>query len=263
MRVSALQFIPKHGHKAENIRTICRMLEGLTTDLVVLPELAISGYLFSKPEDLIPLVEDAGSGDAFFTFRDLAAQRNCSIVYGYPEFCGGKLFNSAMLINPEGSFYNYRKIHLFDREKLIFNPGNEPFRVYPAKDGVKIGMMICFDWFFPESMRTLALQGAAIICHPANLVLPWGQKAMTTRALENGVFCITANRFGSETLEDITLSFTGGSQIVSPRGEVLASLPERSEVVVTVEIDPDVSQDKNLNSNNNIFADRRPEMYSL
>lgn len=263
MKVSVAQFFPKLGDKMENIRAICRMLEGLSTDLVVLPELAISGYLFSKPEDLIPLAEDAGSGDSFYAISTLAAQRNCSIVYGYPEFCGGKIFNSAMLVNPDGSFYNYRKIHLFDREKLIFNPGNEPFRVYPAKDGVKIGMMICFDWFFPEAVRTLALQDAAIICHPANLVLPWCQKAMTTRALENGVFCITANRFGSETLGDTTLSFTGGSQIVSPQGEVLASLPERSEVVVTVEIDPDVSRNKNLNRRNNIFADRRPEMYSL
>ncbi len=263
MRVSVAQFVPKHGDKHQNIVIIRRMLEGLNSDLVVLPELATSGYLFSKPEDLIPLAEDAGSGDAFYAISDLAVQRKCSIIYGYPEFCGGKIFNSCMLCNPDGSFYNYRKIHLFDREKLIFSPGNEPFRVYPGKDGVKLGMMICFDWFFPESARSLALKGATIICHPANLVLPWCQHAMKTRALENSVFCLTANRFGSETLNETTLGFTGGSQIVSPRGEVLGALNERTEAVLTVDIDPDVAMQKNLNSRNHLFNDRRPELYNL
>lgn len=263
MKVSVMQFVPIHGQKLENIRTVCRLMENVATDLVVLPELAISGYLFNSPAELIPLAEDMGSGMAFSAFSSLAAKRNCSIVYGYPEFCGGKMFNSSMLINPDGSFYNYRKIHLFDREKIIFNPGDDRFRVYPGKDGIKLGMMICFDWMFPESVRSLALQGAAIICHPANLVLPWGQQAMKTRALENSVYCLTANRFGTETRDDVLLRFTGSSQIISPKAQLLASLPESSEGVATVEIDVEMAHDKNLNSRNNLFNDRRPELYTL
>jgi len=96
-----------------------------------------------------------------------------------------------VLTGPDGVIGIYRKTHLFSEEKLYFTPGNTGFRVWET--GIcRIGIMICFDWFFPESMRSLTLQGAEVIAHPANLVLPHCPGAMPVRCLENGVYAVTA-----------------------------------------------------------------------
>jgi len=95
--------------------------------------------------------------------------------------------------------------------------------------------MICFDWIFPEAMRTLALMGAQIVLHPANLVLPYCQDAMVTRCIENRVFEITANRIGVER----GLKFTGASQITAPGGIVLHRATKTKEEALAVDIDPD------------------------
>ena len=121
--------------------------------------------------------------------------------------------------------------------------------------------MICFDWFFPESMRILSLMGADLICHPANLVLPFCQESMKTRCLENHVFAITANRTGTEARGDQSLLFTGMSQITGHDGSVLFRAGGDSQEVGTVEIDPAAARDKNVNHYNNLFADRRPDFY--
>ena len=109
------------------------------------------------------------------------------------------------------SFYN---------EKLWFAPGNRPLEVYTIGT-VTIGIMICFDWFFPEVARALAVKGADILCHPANLVLPYCPQAMITRCIENRVFAITANRIGTERRTEESLSFIGTSQILGTKGEIL------------------------------------------
>ena len=124
-------------------------------------------------------------------------------------------------------------------------------------------MMICFDWIFPESMRSLANLGADIVCHPANLVMPYCQRAMVTRCLENNVFAVTANRIGADERKGEIISFTGKSQITGPQGQVLASAPESSESVKVVEIDINSARDKWLNPRNNLLEDRRPDCYSL
>ncbi|MDY0152498.1 MAG: nitrilase-related carbon-nitrogen hydrolase, partial [Candidatus Cloacimonas sp.] len=172
-------------------------------------------------------------------------------------------YNSCALINPDGSYFVYRKIHLFNREKLFFQPGDAPFEVCNAKNGIKIGMMICFDWQFPEATRSLALQGAQIICHPSNLVLPWCQQAMKVRSLENRVFSITANRIGTEVNGDLAETFTGCSQILSIKGDVLASLEIADEGIATVEIDPQHALNKSISERNDAFNDRRPDLYTL
>jgi predicted amidohydrolase len=124
-------------------------------------------------------------------------------------------------------------------------------------------MMICFDHFFPESARTLALNGAEIIAHPSNLVMPvYAQLTMRTRALENGVFTVTANRVGTESrIPGKTLRYTGESQIVSPSGEILARSPAEGEDIQVVAIDPADARDKALNPFNDRVADRRPDYY--
>lgn len=121
--------------------------------------------------------------------------------------------------------------------------------------------MICFDWVFPEAARTLALRGADLLCHPANLVLNYCQRAMQTRSLENGVFSITANRTGTERRPRGELSFTGQSQIVGTRGEIIASAGPDEEAVVIREVDPAAAREKMMTANNHLLADRRPAFY--
>jgi predicted amidohydrolase len=126
--------------------------------------------------------------------------------------------------------------------------------------GVRLGLMICFDWIFPETARSLALAGAQIICHPANLLLPHCPQAMITRCLENRVFAVTANRVGTEARAGQEIKFIGRSQVVSPRGEVLVRASEE-EMLQIIEIDPTAADDKLITPANHVLLDRRPEFY--
>jgi len=127
-----------------------------------------------------------------------------------------------------------------------------------------VGVMICFDWIMPEVARTLALKGADIIAHPSNLVLPYCPAAMITRSVENRVFTVTCNRVGvEERVRGARLEFIGTSQVVSPRGEVLARAGRRGESVSVVEIDPVEARDKRVTPANDLFRDRRPRLYDL
>jgi len=261
-RVSVLQFEPKLLDVTENLARTEALLKGLETDLVVLPELCTSGYVFCSQEEVDSVSETVPEGLAFRFFQDLARERNFSIVYGFAERSQGKAFNSSALVNPDGSFHIYRKTHLFNREKLFFSPGDTGLNVHPGKNGVRLGMMVCFDWQFPEAARTLALKGAQIICHPANLVLPWCQQAMITRSLENRVFSLTSNRMGTESNGPESVSFTGMSQILGTKGQILARMNETEAGVRTCEIEPELALDKAVTPLNDAFADRRPEFYT-
>ncbi len=230
-------------------------------DLFVFPELATSGYVFSCSEEVEDIAESFNDSVSINTLQDVAVKMDCSIIFGFVERDGDSIYNSSVLLNPNGSKHLYRKIHLFHREKLFFSPGNLGFKVFEAKAGVKVGMMICFDWQFPEATRTLALKGAEVICHPANLVLPWCQEAMKTRSLENRVFSITSNRIGTEQNCEHSEYFTGMSQILGTKGEVLARLSQDEEGLAIVGIDPGLASDKTVTENNNAFTDRRPEYY--
>ena len=124
-------------------------------------------------------------------------------------------------------------------------------------------MMICFDWIFPEIARTLALKGADILCHSTNLVLPFCQDAMVTRCIENRVFALTANRVGTERRAGQELTFTGRSQVVTPRGEILTRADVVGEGVFIIEIDPLLARNKAITDVNDVLGDRRPELYEL
>jgi predicted amidohydrolase len=124
-------------------------------------------------------------------------------------------------------------------------------------------MAICFDWFFPESFRTLALKGADIIAHCSNLVLPYCQTADFAAAVQNRVFIATVNRVGAEQREDEQLAFTGESVLVSPKGEYLLRGPIEDEAVLVAEIDPEAARNKSINPYNEVFKMRRPGMYTL
>jgi len=170
------------------------------------------------------------------------------LVTGFAEKSKDKLFNSALLIGPDGVEHTYRKLHLFNGEKHLFDAGDIPLQINIVNDA-KVGMLVCFDWVFPETMRALTIQGAEVIAHPSNLVLRFCQEAMITRCLENRVFAITTNRFGSDKRPHGEIKFTGKSQIVGPGG------------LFITEIDPAQSQNKNITRLNDLIADRRPEYY--
>ena len=177
-----------------------------------------------------------------------------------------RFYNSAVLVTPDDAPVGlYRKVHLFDREKLVFDDGDLGFPVFtlPGPDALRVGLMVCFDWRFPEAARTLALAGAELIAHPSNLVKPWCQRAMVTRSLENLVFSITANRTGLEDRGDHPIGFTGRSQVLDPQGEQLATAGENQEALEIVAIDPAAARTKRTNERNDLFLDRRPGLYRL
>jgi predicted amidohydrolase len=228
-------------------------------DLAVLPELFATGYQFRDRDEALSLAEDPRRGQVSRSLRRFARQRGMALVAGIAERAGKKVYNSALLVRPDGSWEIYRKIHLFWDETVIFDAGDRGFPVFPAC-GTRLGVMICYDWIYPEAARTLALQGAHLICHPANLVLPYCPDAMLTRCLENRVYAVTANRVGAEHRGRERLEFIGRSQIVSPQAERLASCGGADESVAVADIDL-APVSKQVTPRNHLWHDRRPEFY--
>lgn len=256
-----LQFCPVRGDVERNIAIVENGLSGTRADLVVLPELANSGYLYAAPHDLAPYAEAGdGSGPFLTALCRLAKQTGGVIVAGFAESSPHGLYNSAAAVSHDGVIRVYRKTHLFAAEQTLFLAGDSGFQVF-EHNGVHIGLMVCFDWFFPESARTLALMGAQIIAHPSNLVLPYCQQSMATRSLENSVFSITSNRYGREELGDTSLEFTGRSQLLDSRGRCLLQAPQAGDLLAVTEIEPGIADDKWITATNHIFGSRRPEMY--
>lgn len=260
MRFALVQTAPQFGQKQANLDAALRLMNRQAAGLYVLPELFATGYNFSSLEEARNLAEPFPGSETFKNMAAFCKKNGCFVVYGFAEACQGKLYNSAALVGPDGAAGLYRKIHLYDREKLFFAPGDRGFEVFDLGWG-KLGIMICFDWYFSESARTLALKGAQLIAHPANLVLPHCPDSMPVRCRENRVFAATANRVGAEDRGGVALAFIGKSQVVSPRGDILCRLSADQPEISVVEFDPAQADDKQLNPHNNIFEDRRPEWY--
>ncbi|HHE40975.1 MAG TPA: hypothetical protein ENL10_05695 [Candidatus Cloacimonetes bacterium] len=259
MRVGFLQFNPQLFHEKQNLNKISKMLQNCNTDLVVLPELCTSGYLFKSNIEMEPLSSTADGRIPGF-FKNISERENTAIVAGFLEKDEELLFNSQIFAAPSGNQVIYRKTHLFFNEKDLFSPGNSGFKIAHYNDAI-LGFMVCFDWIFPESARTLSLRGAEILCHSANLVLPFCQKAMITRSIENHVYTITSNRVGTETNGSQELTFTGMSQITDPSGNILVQADKTEEVLLVVDIDPEVARNKMITEKNHLFEDRRKEFY--
>ncbi|HXN07450.1 MAG TPA: nitrilase-related carbon-nitrogen hydrolase [Nitrospiria bacterium] len=261
MKVGLVQTRPLFGEKKANVDQAIEAMSTVNADLMVLPELFNSGYQFASRSEVASLSEEVPTGYTARRLIRFARQKKLYIVAGLPEKKGRRYFNSSVLIGPSGYIDTYRKIHLFYEEKLWFSPGNKQLKVYEIGKA-RIGMMICFDWFFPEVSRLLALEGADILCHPSNLVLPHCPQAMMTRCLENRVFAITANRVGfEERAGKERLTFIGSSQIVSPSGEILCRASGEKAEVLLMEINPSEAKKKAINRYNHLFEDRRPDFY--
>jgi predicted amidohydrolase len=258
IRAAVVQTSPVFGDVAGNLSRALRLVPE-DCDLAVLPELFATGYQFVSRDEARELAEDPRDGPVTAALREFATSRATTLVAGLAEREGDRVFNSAILVRDDGSWEIYRKTHLFWDESLVFTPGDRGFPVFPAC-GTTLGVMICYDWVYPEAARTLALRGATVICHPSNLVLPYCPDAMLTRSLENRVYTITANRVGSEARTEQQLTFIGRSQIVSPAAERLATCGCEEEAAAVAEIDT-ASTTKELTPRNHLWRDRRPELY--
>lgn len=260
MKIGFVQFDPVFGEVEKNLTRAVALIQKVEADLLVLPELFNTGYLFTSKQEVVDLAEEIPGGRT--TEALLAASKGSGVhlMAGLAEWFDGRIYNSAVLVSPGGHLGTYRKVHLFYEEKLWFDPGDREPGVFDI--GLcRVGMMICFDWFFPETARVLALKGADVICHSANLVLPYCQDAMITRCLENRVFAVTSNRTGSERRGGKALTYTGRSQIVDPGGNILCRAERETEEVRAVDIDVTAARDKRLNEHNHLFADRQPRFY--
>jgi len=259
MKIKAgfLQFNPVIGNQERNIDQISGLLQHASdADLIVIPELANSGYNFDSKEQAFELSSSVTDGKFVRFLIKQAKELKLYIVSGILERDGNMLYNSAVLVGPEGFLGKYRKIHLFMNEFDIFEKGDAGLPVFEIK-GVKIGILICFDWVFPEVWRILALKGADIICHPSNLVLPYAQQAVPVHGMVNRVFCITSNRYGTEG----NITFSGKSIISDPFGNTLVKAEANKDACIIRELDIDLARDKMITDSNHAFTDRRPESY--
>ena len=261
-KIGIVQFSPLFGQPEKNLQKVLSLIQNTTADLIVLPELAFTGYYFKDRAEVELLAEEVTKSVVLDEVNKFCNEKGCYVVAGFAEKAGDKYFNSAILTGPEGVEYIYRKIHLFNDEKYWFDPGEQAPEI-PTFKGVKIGIMICWDWVFPEMARILSIQGAEIICHPANLVLDLCQRTMVGRSIENGVFTVTANRYGEDKRPHGILNFTGRSQIVNPFGEILYRAKATGDSYFELIIDPEQARNKFRTSRNHLFDDRRPELYTL
>lgn len=257
IRIGYVQMEPLLGDCAANRARIEACLRSAPeADLLVLPELASSGYNFATREAAWEASEPI-DGPLVELLSKLARERGTSYAAGLAERAGPELMNSAVVVSPRGLAGVYRKAHLFWKERELFAPGDSGFPVFDL-GGFRLGVLICFDWRFPEAWRALGLGGADVVAHPSNLVIPGhAQRALPIHALIHRYFTVTANRIGEER----GLGFTGRSIICDPRGEILAEAPVDRPETRVVEVDLALARDKAITPLNDILGDRRPDLY--
>lgn len=235
------------------------------TELTIFPECFSTGYCFDSLEEALAFAESI-PGPTTERAARLCAELKTYVVFGMIEQAGRDMFNTAVLIGPNGLIGTYRKVHLpwlgVDR---FTTPGDRPFEVFEA-GGVRIGMLICYDGGFPEASRVLAIRGADLIVLPTNWP-PGGSYmadfSINCRAMENGIYFAAVNRVGTEN----GFSFIGKSRICSPVGATIASIDDASSGVLRADIDPMLARTKRIvrvpgKHLIDRMADRRPEMYS-
>jgi len=260
LTVGYIQFQPEFGQPDKNITYIGEQLEKIkNADLIVLPELCTTGYAFHTREEAKIYAEPVPQGKTIQKLLSIAKKRKMHIVAGINEKQNHNLYNSAVFLSPDGYVGKYRKNHLFNKEKIIFDQGNLKFPIFHIDD-IKIGILICFDWIFPEAWRTLVLKGADIICHPSNLVLKnLAHRSIPVTAMINRIYIICSNRIGIER----NLTFIGESMIVDPEGNIVHRAPSDKEESFITTINPYKARDKMITERNDVLGDRRPNIYEL
>jgi predicted amidohydrolase len=231
-------------------------------DVVVLPELITSGYMLASPEEArsVAITTDH---EILREWAAEAARADIVLAGGFCELGeDGNVYNSAAVFDSTGLRAVYRKLHLWDAEELIFQPGADPPPVIDTRVG-RIAMVICYDLEFPELTRSVALAGAQLLLVPTNWPLvdrPAGERppevliAMAA-ARVNRMAIVCADRVGPER----GMEWTGGATIVGADGWVAAE--SREPGLLSADIDLELALDKRLTEHADAFADRRPEMY--
>lgn len=270
VRVACQQIAPTVGDPAGNGRlTRQAVAEAVAAGarLVLLPELSTSGYVFESVDEARACAEPA-NGPALQGWAEEAARGDAVVVGGFCELGeDGRLFNSAAVVDSTGVVAVYRKIHLWDREQLFFAAGSEPAPVVATRVG-RVGVCICYDLNFPEVARGLALAGADIVAVPTNwprFPRPEGERpievamAMATAHLSH-VFLAACDRCGPER----GVEWTGGSVVCDEWGWLLAGPVEGyGRGLLLADCDLERARDKAWNERNDVFRDRRPELYGL
>jgi predicted amidohydrolase len=270
IKVACLQTHPRVGDKAANVAASLAGIERaavLGARLIVLPELANSGYVFATREEAFALAEEVPTGPTCQAWMATAARLNVTLVAGIAERAGDALYNAAVVIGPAGYIGTFRKVHLWNAENLFFEPGNLGFPVFKTPIG-RIGVAICYDIWFPETFRLQALKGADIVCVPTNWVPSPGQapgrEAMATvlamaAAHSNSIFIACADRVGTERGQP----FEGQSVIVGCTGWPAAGPASRdAEEIVLADVDLGSARRlRNWNDFNQVLRDRRTDVY--
>lgn len=262
IEVALVQLAPEFGNPSANLDRVEALLGDAQAALVVLPELVTSGYSFVDRAEVLAASETFPHGPTTERLAALSKRTGGFVVAGFVERDGDQLYNAAVIVAGGEPLGTYRKVHLFGFEREVFDVGNRPFAVH-EHDGLAVGTMICFDWVYPEAARSLALLGADVIAHPSNLVLAGRcQAAMPIRAMENLVATATANRHGVEHREPRPrLAFTGESLLLEGGGREVARGPVEGDAVVRGRIDLGASRLKRFPSGNDLFVERRPDLY--
>ncbi len=235
------------------------------SQVIVLPELASSGYVFRDADEARALSEPV-DGPTVEEWSELAYRHNVVVVGGICEQdSDGLLRNSAVLIDRGGLRAIYRKAHLWHAERDVFVPGDQRPPVLETPHG-RIGILICYDLEFPEWVRLVALGGADLLASPTNWPResrPPGERPVEVVRVQanasiNRTFCAAADRTGPERGVD----WVGGSVIIDPDGYPLAGPMDGSDTgVITAQCDLARARDKRTGADNDVFNDRRPELY--
>lgn len=270
VRIACVQMEPRVGLKEANFTSLSRKVASAAENgakIVVAPELCNSGYVFKSSEEALALAESIPDGETCSQWVNLAARHDIHLVAGICERDGEDLYNSSVLIGPQGYIGRFRKVHLWNQENRFFKPGDLGFPVFDTPHG-RIGMFICYDSWFPEAYRSCALNGADLICLPTNWVPIPGQdqtrEAMANilvmaSAHANSVFVAAADRVGTERGQP----FIGQSLIVSYTGWPIGGPagPDQEEIIYA---DADLSEAKKSrawNEFNEVLKDRQPSAY--
>jgi predicted amidohydrolase len=267
VKIAAVQMNPKILHNKKNLDAILRNTKIAArngADLIVFPECALTGYMFSSRKEAMPNTETI-PGPSTDILTACCKELGIYIIIGMLERDANKCFNVAVFIGPRGLIGNYRKNHLpFLGVDRFIDRGNKPFKVYKTPLG-NIGLHICYDSHFPESARVMTLMGADILVLPTNW--PEGREkvplhVMNTRAYENKVHLVAVDRVGIER----GTKFIGNSKIIDAFGNTLTQAGDNEEVTIYAEVNPaDARQKqvmfKNSKAKTNFMHDRRPELY--
>jgi 5-aminopentanamidase len=258
MRTALLQSSGRPGSVAENLKVLdeaAGRAAAAGAGLLVAPEMFLTGYAIG--DGIVRLAEPA-DGDSADTIAETASRHGLAIAYGYPERDGETVFNSAQLVSADGNrLANYRKTHLFGCfERDHFTPGDEPV-VQAELNGLRIGMMICYDVEFPENVRAHALAGTDLLVVPTAQMHPFqfvAESLVPVRAFENQMYIAYVNRVGQEG----EFEFVGLSTLAGPDG-IARARAGRVEELVLADVDP--ARLAASRAANPYLEDRRPGLY--